>query len=451
MRHLAAFAGVALALLSTTAFAAEVYVQAGAPAGGTGAQDSPFDSLADAEAASKAGDAIILLPGTGALDGGIALKPGQKLLGRGGDGKMPQIININTPVQSGVMVRLSTNNEIAGIHFARMRNYAILGDGDFSGLKAHDNLFTGSAKSVEPIYSIHLEASGGEIRDVVVANNTFRDGDDLGGVRVLQRGASKGAYRFEKNRFSNLGGRAYHIHSMEDARIDSQILDSAADNIGVGNRNSDSIIPYLMGRSRQTMLVKGYRYDNTRQVGNLSNTALESFLFGWPREDAANFCTACRLDLTIEDSVFANSVTDGLQFTNYGDKSVVNVVVRNTKVVNPKPKQAMGAIGMTGQKERGRGSKNTILIENSDFIGSSAFGFSVKDESPESTIVIDLGGGALGSKGGNRIIAAAQGAVRADKLNVMTAKNNWWGGSAPVIAGEGQVVSEPSLNTDPRP
>src|SRR5690606_21539141 len=119
--------------------------------------------------------------------------------------------------------------------------------------------------------------------------------------------------------------------------------------------------------------------------------------------------------------------------------SIVNVVVRNTKVRNPKPRQSLGAIGMTGQKERGRGGKNTILIENSDLVGSSAFGFSIKDESPEATIVIDLGGGPLGSKGGNRIIGAAKGAIRADKLNPMWARNNWWGGAPAKVAGEGRV------------
>lgn len=57
-------------------------------AGGTGdgeSQQSPFGSLAEAEAASGLCDSIAVLPGTGVLDGGIVLKDGQTLVGRGAD------------------------------------------------------------------------------------------------------------------------------------------------------------------------------------------------------------------------------------------------------------------------------------------------------------------------------------------------------------------------------
>src|SRR6202022_4031005 len=62
------------------------FVSATAPAGGDGSADHPFNSLAGVQAASGAGDIIVVVPSPVSvppLDGGIALKPGQRLLGGG--------------------------------------------------------------------------------------------------------------------------------------------------------------------------------------------------------------------------------------------------------------------------------------------------------------------------------------------------------------------------------
>jgi len=456
--HRAVVALLAWLVSSAVVVAADHYVRVGGPAG-DGGKARPFNSLGQAQEASTEGDTIYLLPpaNPAQLAEGIALKPFQKLIGLDESGRRPiaektQVVLSGPLAGQDAIVRPALGVEISGIHFTNIRRRAIGGaDGDFSGMRVHDNLFTGSAKSELPIYAIDLEVLGGAISAVDIYGNVFRDGDDLGAIRLLHKGNSVGAYRFRLNRFDGIGGRAYHIQTMDTARLRTEILDSKADNIGVGNRNSDSIIPFLMGRSQQTMIVRGYHYDNSRQVGNESNTGLESFLFGFPREDLGNWCVACRLDLTIEDSVFDNSVTDGIQLTNAGSNSVVNVTIRRVKVRNAKPKQTLGSIGMTGQRGPGRGSRNTILIEDSDLIGSSGFGFSVKDETSEPTIVMDLGGGPLGSRGGNRILQTDQGAIRANPMSTIWAQNNWFGGPEPKIGGAGQVVVQPALRADPRP
>src|SRR4051812_48132409 len=65
------------------AHAATLHVRAGAPPGGTGTTAAPFATLAAVEAASAPGDTIVVDPAAQALDGGIALKPGQRLEGGG--------------------------------------------------------------------------------------------------------------------------------------------------------------------------------------------------------------------------------------------------------------------------------------------------------------------------------------------------------------------------------
>ncbi len=62
------------------------YVSAAAPAGGDGSASAPFNSLALVQQASGPGDTIVIEPSpasTPPLDGGIALQPGQRLIGDG--------------------------------------------------------------------------------------------------------------------------------------------------------------------------------------------------------------------------------------------------------------------------------------------------------------------------------------------------------------------------------
>ena len=55
-----------------------LYVSAAAKAEGDGSKSSPFRTLPAVEQASAPGDVIVVLPASAPLDGGIALKPGQK-------------------------------------------------------------------------------------------------------------------------------------------------------------------------------------------------------------------------------------------------------------------------------------------------------------------------------------------------------------------------------------
>ena len=106
------------------------------------------------------------------------------------------------------------------------------------------------------------------------------------------------------------------MRTQDRSRVETIILDSTTENIGRGERNSDSIIPYLMGESEQIMLIRNYRFQNTKQEGNGSNTGIEAYIFGEPRPDEANWCNGCTLTLKIFDSVIENAVTDPIQFSS---------------------------------------------------------------------------------------------------------------------------------------
>ena len=449
-------------VVSVPLMADEFYVSSTAASGGDGSLTRPFNSLNQVSAVASEDDTIYLIsggPGT-FHDGAIRLKRGQRLLGADQRGRpiesasaSVQITNSSSDL-NGSVVQLSSGNEIAGLHFVDLKNHGIIaGNDELSGTSIHHTIFTNTAESDQIIWSISLASSSGVVDNMDISDNIFRNGRDMGGIYIRHENDSFGNYFFRGNEFSDLGGRAYEIESMHDSRINSVILNSSVDNIGRGNRNSDSILPYLQGNSSQTMLVKGFHYNNSGQVGNESNTGLEAFIMGNPFDGEENWCDGCKLELYIEDSVFENTVTDGIQLTNYGSNSVVDIEIRNVQVLNANPQQAGGAISLIAENAQNSGSRSTLLIENSDMIGSGRFGFAVIDQNTGYTSTVDLGGGVLGSKGNNRIIDSADGEAVVIQANPV-ARNNWWGGGIkPAVTIQGDRSSfdwQPALNRDPR-
>jgi len=97
-------------------------------------------------------------------------------------------------------------------------------------------------------------------------------------------------------------------------------------------------------------------------------------------------------------------------------------------------------------------------VENSDVVGTTGYGFTLNDRggSGGHAVTVDLGGGVLGSRGHNRFIDDARGAMRVTAERV-AARHNWWGGGAPTTYDgddrptDGALVrSDPVLPTDPR-
>ncbi|NKB32716.1 MAG: DUF1565 domain-containing protein [Pseudomonadales bacterium] len=399
-----------------------------------------FLTLAQAQSRSNPGDTIYLVnldPST-VLDASIQLKPGQKLLGVDSDGRLlenpSERIRLSNSSSSlgGAIVRLADHNEIAGVHFVNMRNAAIAGEGvDYSGAYLHHNSFTGNAEEhIEDerglVYAVSFDANVGELTDIRLEHSEFNDGEDLGAIRVFQSGNSRGSYRFQDNHFSDLGGRPYFVRTQNTSRVETVILDSSADNIGRGDRNSDSIIPYLMGQSEQIMLVRNYHFKNTLGVGNQSNTGIEAYMFGFPREDEANFCTGCKLTFKIEDSVIENAITDPIQFSNGGRNSQLHLEIRNTRIIGGTPRQGGGGISLNLQSVGDSGSHTTLLVENTEIIGTDGYGFAMNNGGGgDYSAIIDLGGGSLGSAGNNLFRANERGDMRLSGSRVHAINNSF--------------------------
>lgn len=115
---------------------AVLYVSATATPGGNGSARAPFNSLAAVEAASNAGDTIVVLPApltVPPLDGGIALKPHQKLIGAGPRvvnqalDSAPIITNSSGANNSGDAVELSLGNTVENLRIINSYRGGIYG------------------------------------------------------------------------------------------------------------------------------------------------------------------------------------------------------------------------------------------------------------------------------------------------------------------------------------
>jgi len=135
-RELMLAAGLASAVNSS---AATYYVSALAPGNGDGSMARPFSSLESVERASGAGDAIIVLPSAATvppLDGGIELKPHQRLLGGGPAvigrdpaADAPRIRNTSDSRLAGDAVRLADGTLVSNLVIVTARRSGVYGKG----------------------------------------------------------------------------------------------------------------------------------------------------------------------------------------------------------------------------------------------------------------------------------------------------------------------------------
>lgn len=113
------YAALAALIVATVAPAqpqkqASWFVQAGAVGDGTSVR-SPTGSVESLNRLSGEGDRIYLLPSDAALDGGIALKVGQRLIGLDREGRKPVITNSDSTRNQGCGVVLSIGSHVSNV------------------------------------------------------------------------------------------------------------------------------------------------------------------------------------------------------------------------------------------------------------------------------------------------------------------------------------------------
>lgn len=169
----------------------------------TGTYESPYHSLAQAQANSEAGQIIYVFPGNGTttnMDHGIVLKPSQKLWGSASNHLIltaagsvtvpslstsaPQITNSD---MGGVGVTLSTNNEVSGLTILQTASEAIAGV-DPRSFSLSSCTLIACGQDGMGVFPVNIQASS-----PLVANfngNTFQNNVNGGVYIELNAGAS---------------------------------------------------------------------------------------------------------------------------------------------------------------------------------------------------------------------------------------------------------------------
>ncbi len=330
------------------------WVKAGGAPGGDGSRKHPFASLAAVQAASQAGDRIIVLPGGSRLDGGIALKPGQQLVGAGppatnaGGSTGPAITNSTAALHDGDAVVLADNTVVRNLRIVDAYAAAVVGRNVSSALLDGD-VITGFNRSegVGAVGFLGLEwgnagidvrATGNTRSQVIIRNTTVADADGNGTI-FRTTDTARLDVRLTSDRFHDLRVAASLPTAQNFGFVEAIFFDSYGnsrfalhanglfvDNIGTGTTsNADALFSTQDGSSHQLVDLRHYTFRDTSGVGGPRSSAGE-YVTGIPTASGSHFT------LRITDSDIRSAQAEGTQIDDFGANEQVTLDIRHTLI-----------------------------------------------------------------------------------------------------------------------
>jgi hypothetical protein len=331
---------------------AVLYVSATAAPGGNGSARAPFNSLAAVEAASNAGDTIIVLPApltVPPLDGGIALKPYQKLIGAGPRvvnqalGSAPIITNSSGANNSGDAVELSLGNTVENLRIINSYRGGIYGL-DVGSASLVGNDLTGTNVSCTAGFLIYFPLSFNFIgpngwaaimvdtdagtTSLLIASNSVHDGTCNDGIDVRAFGTASVTAQIDYNDVTRLAQGPRPLISL--LALGLQARDSAQLSVDSAY-NSETYIgsPGADGEGLFTNQTGG------SIVWNIDHNTFAHGI-GGPSTNGGEFFigqgTDVTLDVHISNSSFEDDQGDMLESVNEATGSTMNLTLENVTV-----------------------------------------------------------------------------------------------------------------------
>ncbi|MEU6221170.1 hypothetical protein ABZ845_27235 [Streptomyces sp. NPDC047022] len=392
------------------------YVSATAEAGGSGSYRAPFHTLADVERASRPGDTIIVLPSPASsppLDGGIALKPGQKLIGYGPKvtaqalAAAPRITNSSGSGHSGDAVELADGAEVSNLVITGAHRGGVYGS-DVTGVQVHGNDISGTNTSCTAGFFIkpftyptttagvgkskpegHTNGWAGVMVDeehargsVSISDNVVHDGACGDGIDLRISGTAHTHATVTNNlvtRMRNGGDEdsllAIGMATTDTARLAADLTGNTERSNGASESDSEGIFAYPGGAS--TLMADIHRNTFEHGVGGTS-----------PSGRSANGIEFVTLDgnphasVTVADSTFYDDPGDMVQELNWGVNSAMRLTLDHVTVSHTTGAGDIGTLPFNNgdcllESNGGSGTTTSLLIAHSRLTGCANNGLTV--------------------------------------------------------------------------
>ncbi|MFX0577304.1 hypothetical protein [Nocardia nepalensis] len=206
------------------------YVSAAAVPGGNGTEATPFNTLAAVQQASDAGDTIIVLAAPAPLDGGIALKSGQHLVGRGGT------LTNTTAANDGDAVRLAPDTEVRDLIVAGAQRGGIYGR-NIGGVVLAGNTVTGANRACHdgfivqpfpPMLGVPFGMSLPVAPNLVALNNGWA-------AIMIDSDSGSSSLTLERNTVRDTAcGDGIDVRTSGTAQVTATLIDNLAENVNEG-------------------------------------------------------------------------------------------------------------------------------------------------------------------------------------------------------------------------
>jgi hypothetical protein len=393
------FASLSLAVLFSAGIghAETLFVSASAPAGGNGSEQAPFNSLSAVEQASAPGDEIVVLPSpmtTPPLDGGIALKPRQKLTGRGPSvtdpsanlTQAPRITNTNAASNSGDAVVLADGAEVSNLMILNSYRGGVYGL-DVSDVDVHDNNLAGTNTSCTAGFYVMFPINQPLLPDgwaaimadedkgtdsVSIRNNYIHDGACNDGIDIRATGAAIVMARVEGNNLTHLaqGPKMRSLLGIGLQSRDTAVLTVDSDHnsetyIGSANADCEGLFTNQTGGT----LTWNINHNTfAHGIGGGSCNGAEFFLSSGPST----------MNVYVSHSTFEDNPGDMIEEINEATASANNltledVTVKHTTHATPFPPEDKFTAGdvnrsrCVDQSSHGHNNVNNLRVLDSHF------------------------------------------------------------------------------------
>lgn len=313
--------------------------------------------------------------------------------------------------------------------------------------------------------AINVDATtDGTISNVFVTGNVSTGNNTYGIQTIAQSGGDIGTINLTNNIASNNRGGAYHGILVQSTGAGSTINGVTA----TGNRtdNNGGVGTYILANGTATI--------NTVDITNHTSTANNDQNIRIEASSAtSSIGTVTAENIETHNSVAGNGMrmitTSGGTITNATIRNLLttgnavnglNIFAGNTAGPNGIGNILLDRINSTNNLQSGaylQGSFTAganITLRNSTMTANNLHGVYVDDDT-SGTFIVDLGGGSLGGLGNNRIFGNQAQEMRVDLDGLtLSARNNWWGSAAGLLAGEiyidnGPIDATSPLATDP--